>query len=71
MPQPTSEAGNAVPPSEAIRAALDSVLKSQTFRRSERHARFLRFVCETALNGESGKLNEYLIAQEVFERGSD
>ena len=71
MRQPTFEAGNAVPPPEAIRAALDSVLKSQTFRRSERHSRFLRFVCETALNGEGSKLNEYMIAQEVFERGSD
>ncbi|MES1258205.1 MAG: hypothetical protein ABUS51_07235, partial [Acidobacteriota bacterium] len=39
--------------------------------RSERHARFLRFVCEATLNGESVQLNEYLIAHSVFDRGSD
>jgi hypothetical protein len=71
MRQPTFEAGNAVPPPEAIRAALDSVLKSHVFSRSERHSKFLRFVCETTLSGGGGKLNEYLIAQEVFERGAN
>lgn len=71
MRQPTFEAGNSAPPPEAIRSALDSVLKSHAFSRSERHSKFLRFVCETTLNGDWSKLNEYLIAQEVFERGSD
>jgi hypothetical protein len=71
MRQPTFEAGEAVPPPEAIRTALDSILKSRVFSRSERHSKFLRFVCETALNGDGGKLNEYLIAQQVFERGAD
>lgn len=56
---------------DAIRAELDTVLASQGFRRSERHSRFLRFVCETALEGESARLNEYLIAQTVFDRKSD
>ncbi len=62
----------ATPPSEeAIRAELDSILKSALFKRSERHSRFLRFVCETTLQGDSLKLNEYLIAHAVFDRGDE
>src|SRR6267143_4767811 len=55
----------------AVRAELELVLKSQTFWRSERHARFLRFICETTLSGEASKLNEYLIAHSVFDRGAE
>lgn len=55
----------------AIRAELKRVLSSTGFRKSERLARFLRFVCEQALAGEGAKLNEVLIAQEVFDRGAD
>lgn len=69
--QPIFEAGDTGPPTEAIRAALDSVLTSNGFRRSARHSQFLRFVCETTLAGEAAKLNEYWIAQEVFGRGPD
>src|ERR1035438_1678407 len=61
-----------VPPNdEAIRAELDAILNSAPFKRAERHSRFLRFVCETTLKGEAHKLNEYLIAHEVFDRGED
>ena len=56
---------------EHIAAALEVVLSSQGFKRSERHARFLRFVCESTLNGEAHQLNEYLIAHSVFDRGGD
>jgi hypothetical protein len=59
-----------VPPDE-IRAAIDAVLASYVFRRSERLARFLRYVCETTLDGHGQSLNEVLIAHEVFERGAD
>ncbi|HWE00011.1 MAG TPA: hypothetical protein VG345_13265, partial [Bryobacteraceae bacterium] len=31
----------------------------------------LRFICEAALNGEASKLNEYLIAHQVFGRGDN
>lgn len=65
MPSPSA------PQQEEVRSALELVLASTGFRRSERLARFLRFVCETTLNGEGGKLNEYLIAFEVFGRGDD
>jgi hypothetical protein len=56
---------------ELVKAELDLVLASQGFRRSERHARFLRFVCEATLGGEAAQLNEYLIAHRVFDRGAD
>ena len=59
------------PADETIRAELDAILRSQTFSRSERLSHFLRFVCEATLNGESAKLNEYLIAHEVFGRGEN
>lgn len=66
------EAGSVVPPlPDEIRLELGAVLASGGFRRSERHSQFLRFVCETSLNGEGAKLNEYLIAHEVFGRGPD
>src|SRR3954453_9653984 len=54
---------------ELVKAELDRIVRSQGFRRSPRHARFLRFVCEATLNGESVQLNEYLIAHSVFDRG--
>jgi hypothetical protein len=56
---------------ELIKSELDLILQSQAFRRSERHARFLRFVCDATLGGEASHLNEYLIAHQVFERGAD
>ncbi len=68
--QTTVESGGAPLPDE-VKAELENILASAAFRRSERHAQFLRYVCQAALNGESSKLNEYLIAHEVFGRGDD
>lgn len=59
------------PAAADIRAELDCILSSSGFRKSERLSQFLRFVCESALKGEGSKLNEYVIAQEVFGRGGD
>jgi hypothetical protein len=56
---------------ELVKAELELILQSPGFIRSERHSRFLRFVCEAALSGEAAHLNEYLIAHRVFERGAD
>jgi hypothetical protein len=56
---------------DRIRAELEQILSSGAFQRSERHSRFLRFVCESTLNGSSSQLNEYLIAHSVFDRGAD
>jgi hypothetical protein len=68
---PQTGEGAELPPNAAIRAELDAVLGSAGFRKSERHSRFLRFVCESTLNGEGSQLNEFLIAQAVFDRGAD
>ena len=54
----------------AVRAELERILASETFRRAGRAAAFLRFVTENTLNGEGEKLKEYLIALEVFQRPS-
>src|SRR5215471_7233111 len=71
MRQTSTEPGiSASPPLGEVRAELDAVLKSDAFLRSDRHSQFLRFVCETTLNGHAAKLNEYLIAHEVFGRGA-
>jgi len=56
---------------EEAQAELDEVLHSRIFERSEKLQRFLRYVCELTLRGESAKLNEYLIGSEVFHRGAD
>ncbi len=56
---------------ELVKAELELILQSRGFLRSERHSRFLRFVCEETLSGEAAHLNEYLIAHRVFERGAD
>lgn len=54
-----------------VQAELERILASEAFRRAERHSRFLAFVCEKTLGGNGSQLNEYLIAHEVFGRGSD
>ena len=66
-----SSASLSVEETEQVRAELDRILQSQGFKRSERHSRFLRFLCEAALGGEADQLHEYLIAHRVFDRGSD
>ncbi len=60
-----------VPEDDEIRAALDAILSAPAFLRSERQSQFLRFVCDTAIKGDAAKLNEYVIAHEVFGRGAD
>jgi len=57
------------PVAEEVRAELDAVLASPAFKRSDRQSRFLRFVCEITLAGDGEKLNEILIAHQVFGRG--
>jgi hypothetical protein len=56
---------------ELVKHELELILQSHGFLRSERHSRFLRFVCDETLGGEAARLNEYLIAHRVFERGPD
>ncbi|HYZ87063.1 MAG TPA: hypothetical protein VE621_21790 [Bryobacteraceae bacterium] len=63
------EEPNVPSPDEAY-AELEAVLRSPAFERSERLQRFLRFICELTLKGESARINEYLIGSEVFQRGA-
>lgn len=51
-----------------IRAELDRVLASPVFSQSARLRRFLRYVVECAVNGQSGEIKEYSLALEVFDR---
>ena len=59
------------PNAEEVRTELQTILNSAAFRRAERHSQFLRFVCEMTLSGDSAKLNEYVVAHDVFGRGAD
>jgi hypothetical protein len=52
------------------RDVLQRVLKSRHFIKARKKSRFLEFVCEQALVGNSDKLNEYLIGVEIYERGT-
>src|SRR5215472_1714568 len=65
-PMPTVESGP-----QAARRQLERVLASASFSRSERMARFLRFVVERHLERRDGELKESVIAVEVFDRGPD
>jgi hypothetical protein len=56
---------------DEVRAELDAIFQSTLFRRAERSRRFLSFICELTLQGDSARINEYLIGSEVFQRGRD
>lgn len=60
-----------IPSPEAVRAHLDSILRSTGFANSERMSRFLRYTVEMKLRGEEGQIKEFLLGQEVFDRGAD
>jgi TolB-like protein/tetratricopeptide (TPR) repeat protein len=55
-------------PRDAVLEALNQVVSSEAFAKTERPARFLRFVVETALRGESPLLKENVLGVEVFDR---
>jgi hypothetical protein len=56
---------------EQKRAALDEVLHSRTFERSDQLKAFLRFVCEEEIAGHSEDLHEYQIGVDVLGRSVD
>ena len=56
------------PAESAIRSELERILASQTFIRSRRLGRFLRFTIEQALEGHQAALKEYLVGVEVFNK---
>jgi hypothetical protein len=55
-------------PADDKRSALNQILASQTFARSDQLKAFLEFVCEQEFKGEGGGLNEYLIGVQVLGR---
>jgi hypothetical protein len=50
------------------RDALETVLGSRTFARSDRLKKLLRFLSEAEMNGHGGELNEYRIGVEALDR---
>ncbi len=57
-------------PAYQKREELRRILQSRHFVRADKKARFLEFVTEETLKGNSSQLNEYLIGIEIYERGS-
>jgi TolB-like protein len=56
------------PAAEDIQRQLDRILASEGFINAERMTRFLRYVVERSLAGESDQVKEYVIGLEVFGR---
>ncbi len=54
--------------SEQKRAALEAVLHSQTFARTDQLKCFLKYVCEMEIAGRGQELTEYLIGTEALGR---
>jgi hypothetical protein len=53
------------------REELRRVVQSKLFANSPKKIRFLEFITEQTFQGNSEKLNEYLIGTEVYDRGTD
>ncbi len=58
-------------PAETAQATLEKVLASPHFSNSRRLSEFLRFIASKALEGETARVNEYLIAIEIYGRDLD
>jgi len=71
MPQDALDLDHSSVSNAEVQAELEAVLRAPAFERSERLQRFLRYICELTLSGESGRINEYLIGSEVFRKGVD
>lgn len=77
MPQtPEHSVSSVVEPQAAVsptdvREALQCVLASAPFLRSQRPSHFLRFIVESSLAGKEDQIKEYLIGVEVFARAAD
>lgn len=56
---------------EDKRAALETVLASRTFERSEQLRAFLRYICETEIAGRAAEISEYSIGVEALGRPPD
>jgi len=68
---PPNHPNPAVLSSEAKKAALEAVLASEAFARSEQLRSFLRFVCEMEMSGQAAEMTEYLIGVQALGRPPD
>jgi TolB-like protein len=59
------------PPEQEVRNCLEKLLSGDRFSRSWSISRLLRFLVANALDGNSGRLKEYTLGLEVFDRGAD
>lgn len=57
--------------SEQARLAVDELLGSETFSRSEQLRSFLSYVCERALAGHGKEINEYSVAVDALGKPAD
>ncbi len=55
-------------PAALVEGALERIVESRTFRRSERHRAFLRHVVRAALDGRLDELKEVVIGLQVYGR---
>lgn len=55
----------------AIRQQVERIIASNSFRTSRRYPRFLQYIVEKSLSGESEGVKERLIGADVFERPFD
>ncbi len=51
-----------------IRTQLDKILQSSQFRQAEKQARFLKYIVEAKLSGDSKNLNQFSIGIDVFDK---
>ncbi len=68
MQEAMTDASTAAVSRQAVEAELQRVLESQRFLKSEGLREFLRFIVESALDGNSDQLKESVIAVEAFGR---
>ena len=66
--EPVVQSVSPIASPDEIQAQLKKILASKGFAHSERLSRFLQFTVDQAVNGEAGKLKEYLIGVEAFDR---
>ena len=56
---------------EEKRQALERVIRSRTFSRSDQLRSFLRYICEAEFEGRAQELNEYVLGVSVMGRPAD
>ena len=55
---------------EEIRQAIKNISESKYFAHAPKKQKFIQLICDYYLQGRTAELNEYLIAYEVFEKGT-